>query len=114
MHNAASVYTCRECGTDFLIRAGEFNGDGYFHPDGEELLWGHIQLEHPTLFREMRDMDTPSMLELCYTTGDVLYRIYYCNTEDMYVMASCEDEAVEIAKMIVGGRLVFDDAEVIT
>lgn len=30
--------------------------------DDEELLWGHIQLEHPDKFEEVEDWET---LELC-------------------------------------------------
>ncbi len=32
----------------------------------EEDLWGHIQMRHPELFEEVRDLETPYMLEICY------------------------------------------------
>lgn len=34
-------------------------------PDEEE-LWGHIQACHPELFEEVRDLETPFMLEICF------------------------------------------------
>lgn len=43
---------CRFCGT----KVG----------GGEEALWGHIQLGHPGKFEEVRDLETPFMLETCY------------------------------------------------
>ena len=60
------IYECKHCGKIIDFEPYEFNGDGYFHPDGEELLWGHIQLEHEDVFEEVKDWDTPSMLEECY------------------------------------------------
>ena len=47
-----SKWKCRFCGT----KVG----------GGEEALWGHIQLGHPGKFEEVRDLETPFMLETCY------------------------------------------------
>lgn len=52
-------YKCRNCGETFLIDAGVF--DEY-----EELLWAHIQMEHPEIFDKYEDFETPFMLEECY------------------------------------------------
>lgn len=59
-------YKCKTCGQVIEFPYGEFNGDGHYHPDGEEMLWGHIQLEHEDIFEEMRDLETPFMIEECY------------------------------------------------
>ena len=32
----------------------------------EEDLWWHIQVCHPDLFEEVRNLETPYMLEICY------------------------------------------------
>lgn len=32
----------------------------------EEDLWWHIQVCHPELFEEVRNLETPYMLEICY------------------------------------------------
>ena len=60
------TYKCKHCGVIIEFEESEFNGDGYFHPDGEELLWGHIQLEHEDVFEEVRNMETPDMIYECY------------------------------------------------
>lgn len=33
----------------------------------EEELWGHIQSMHEVIFEEVQELDTPYMLEECYT-----------------------------------------------
>lgn len=60
------TYKCKHCNKIIDFEPYEFNGDGYFHPDGEELLWGHIQLEHENLFEEVKNLETPYMIEECY------------------------------------------------
>jgi hypothetical protein len=32
----------------------------------EELIWGHIQLEHEEIFEDVQNLDTPYMLEECF------------------------------------------------
>lgn len=59
-------YTCRHCGRTIGFPDNEFNGGGSFHPDGEELLWGHIQLQHLDVYKEVQSWETPFMLEECY------------------------------------------------
>lgn len=34
--------------------------------DDEQSLWGHIQLEHGKIFKDIQDLETPYMLEECY------------------------------------------------
>ena len=59
-------YKCTACGCEIEFAADEFNGDGRYHPDGEEMLWGHIQLDHEDIFEEVQDLETPDMIEECY------------------------------------------------
>ena len=61
-----SRYTCKECGQVFWFEPDDFDCHGSFHPDGEEVLWGHIQLDHPDIFEEVCDLETPYMMEECY------------------------------------------------
>lgn len=63
-------YKCKFCGHQIAFEDYEFNGGGYFHPDGEEQLWGHIQLDHEDIFEEVQDLETPFMIETCYTEED--------------------------------------------
>lgn len=60
-------YCCNICGEIIGFPEDEFDCGGYSHPDGEELLWGHIQLEHEEIFKEVKDLETPFMIEECYT-----------------------------------------------
>lgn len=59
-------YKCKTCGQEIEFADDEFDCGGYYHPDGEELLWGHIQLEHEDKFEEVQDLETPFMIEECY------------------------------------------------
>lgn len=59
-------YICKFCGEEFWFDEDDFCGDGSFHPDGEEALWGHIQIDHPDVFDDVCDFDTPYMIEECY------------------------------------------------
>ena len=59
-------YVCRCCGQEFVFDQDDVCGDGSFHPDGEELLWGHIQNDHPDVFNAVCDLETPYMIEECY------------------------------------------------
>lgn len=59
-------HKCKYCGLVITFDKSEFNGNGYYHPDGEEMLWEHIQMEHEDVFEEVKDWDTPSMIEECY------------------------------------------------
>ena len=59
-----SIYKCKACGSEFE----EIDDEDYswFEDFGEEALWGHIQLDHPDIFEDCRDLETPDMLELQY------------------------------------------------
>lgn len=59
-------FICCECGEEFEFEEEDFDCCGNFHSDGEELLWGHIQFAHPDVFEEVRDLETPYMIEECY------------------------------------------------
>ena len=63
---ACTRYKCKACGQEFIFPDDERDCGGYSHPDGEELLWGHIQMEHEDIFEEVRDLETPFMIEECY------------------------------------------------
>ena len=52
------TWKCKFCGCE--IPNEDF---AYFD---EENLWGHIQVEHEDVFEDVRDLDTPFMLEECY------------------------------------------------
>lgn len=51
-------WKCKFCGC--II----FNDD--FDDFDEENLWGHIQMDHEDIFDDVRDLETPFMLEECY------------------------------------------------
>lgn len=34
--------------------------------ESEAELWGHIQMKHPEVFKDLQDLDTPDMMEECY------------------------------------------------
>lgn len=59
-------FICKTCGCVIEFPAEDFDCGGDFHPDGEELLWGHIQLDHPDVYEDVRDWETPFMIEECY------------------------------------------------
>lgn len=56
-------FECKTCG--HKIYFDYTDGDDIFY-DSDEALWGHIQREHPDLFREWCDFDTPDMRETLY------------------------------------------------
>ena len=60
------TYKCKCCGELIEFAKEDFNCDGDYHPDGEELLWGHIQFDHEELFEEIQNWETPYMIEECY------------------------------------------------
>lgn len=33
----------------------------------EEELWGHIQMKHEKVFDEFQDLETPDMIDICYS-----------------------------------------------
>lgn len=37
----------------------------------EEDLWGHIQTDHEDLFGEIQDLETPDMIDECYTKTEL-------------------------------------------
>ena len=59
-------YKCEYCGVIIEFPEDEFDCDGFYHPDGEEQLWGHIQEEHEEIFAEVQSLETPFMIEECY------------------------------------------------
>lgn len=52
-------YKCVHCGELF-----EFDADD--NDDYDEVLWGHIQMEHEEIFEDVQNLDTPYMLEECF------------------------------------------------
>ena len=60
------TYKCNHCGEYIEFDEEDFDCGGAFHPDGEEMLWGHIQLEHPDIFGRDRNLETPFMIEEDY------------------------------------------------
>ena len=61
-----TAYKCKICGREVEFAANEFDGSGHYHPDGEELLWDHIQTNHEDKFEEVQDWETPFMIEEYY------------------------------------------------
>lgn len=59
-----SLYKCKACSSEFV--ADEPEGRNWFADFGEEALWGHLQNDHPDLFEDCRDLETPDMLALCF------------------------------------------------
>lgn len=57
-------YVCKYCGC--VIEEDPEYPNGWFESEGEEELWGHIQMNHEDIFEECQDWDTPTMLEECY------------------------------------------------
>ena len=55
------MYKCKFCGEIF----GPYT-KVTFHQDGEEELWGHIQMNHDEVFEEIQNLATPDMIEICY------------------------------------------------
>ena len=60
------TYKCKYCDEIIEFDEEDFDCGGDYHPDGEELLWGHIQMEHEDVFEEVEDWETPDMIEECY------------------------------------------------
>lgn len=58
-----SIYKCKTCGKTIELYSCDFDCFG------EEVLWGHIQLEHEDVFEEVQDLETPFMIEECYEEG---------------------------------------------
>lgn len=54
-----TTWKCNICGEIINI-------DEDFIGDYDEILWGHIQMEHEEKFKEVVDWETPFMLEECY------------------------------------------------
>ena len=59
-------YKCKCCGVEIEFDKDDFDLGGYSHPDGEELLWGHLQLDHEDLYDECQNWETPFMIEEYY------------------------------------------------
>lgn len=64
------TYKCNHCGEYITFAEDEFECNGSFHPDGEEMLWGHIQLCHPYIFERDQNLETPFMIEENYTSKE--------------------------------------------
>lgn len=59
------MYRCSFCGEKF----GDYTKEE-FNEYGEEELWGHIQKCHPTVFEDIQDWETATMLGECYEVVD--------------------------------------------
>lgn len=46
-------FGCNHCGKEFKC-----NEDDY-----EEILWGHLQIDHENIFKDYENLDTPDMIE---------------------------------------------------
>ena len=60
------VYQCKHCGELLEFDDEDFDCGGSYHPDGEEMLWGHLQFEHSDIFERDVDLETPFMIEEDY------------------------------------------------
>lgn len=49
-------FMCDHCGKEFSC-----NKDDY-----EEILWGHLQIDHEDIFKDYENLDTPDMIEANY------------------------------------------------
>lgn len=57
------IYKCVHCGELLSFDKEDFDCGGSYHPDGEELLWTHLQFDHPDIFETEQDLETPFMIE---------------------------------------------------
>lgn len=53
-------FKCKFCSDLFTFTNQEFE------EEGEEILWGHLQMEHTIIFEDIQNLDTPEMIEACY------------------------------------------------
>lgn len=60
------VYKCIHCGERIEFDKELFACGGSYHPDGEEMLWAHLQFDHPDIFENDCVLETPYMIELNY------------------------------------------------
>lgn len=60
------TYKCIHCGELITFAAEDFDCGGSYHPDGEEMLWGHLQFDHPDIFETDQFLETPHMIECNY------------------------------------------------
>lgn len=70
------MYKCKFCGTIF----GPYTKTT-FHENGEEELWGHIQMNHEDVFEENQNLETPDMLRVCYRELNPCLRCGFWNSE---------------------------------
>ena len=61
---AVKGYVCKLCGAEFEVEEDE--DTDWLHEYGEEMMWGHLQVEHEDVFEEVQDWETPFMLEEYY------------------------------------------------
>lgn len=57
---------CKKWKCKFCECVFQYESESEFYMDGEEELWGHIQMKHEEIFIELQDLDTPDMLSECY------------------------------------------------
>lgn len=57
------TFKCVHCGELITFPVENLNCGGSYHPDGEELLWGHLQFSHPDIFESEQTLETPEMIE---------------------------------------------------
>ena len=60
-------YVCNICGAVIEFDEDEFDLGGSSHPDGEEMLWGHIQMWHEDVYDNVQNLETPFMIEERYS-----------------------------------------------
>ena len=65
------TYECKHCGKLIEFEEDEFDCGGRYHPDGEEMLWAHLQFDHEEIFVDAQNLETPYMIELHYILKEV-------------------------------------------
>lgn len=70
------MYKCKCCGAIF----GPYT-KRTFSEQGEEELWGHIQMNHEEVFKENQNLETPDMIHTCYRELNPCLRCGFYNSE---------------------------------
>ena len=70
------MFKCKFCGEIF----GPYSKRA-FNENGEEELWGHIQMNHEKVFEEHQNLETPDMLHVCYRELNPCLRCGFWNSE---------------------------------
>ena len=64
------TFKCVHCGELITFSAKDFDCGGSYHPDGEELLWSHLQFNHADVFENDQVLETPEMIECHFILED--------------------------------------------